>query len=302
MIFCSIPLRVLAPDDSGWISRTQDVLGVAMFVSVIPAVLLGALAASILARGLIDPRLALQRLTLWTLLGVAVTFVFVLVERTVALRLAHWLSLGPETGALVGGAAVAVTFVPIRRAAERWVTRFVERRMPVRLDAVGSRRLGALAVARLTGPGASAADEQLVLIATAQLHQAANRAADAHAGRASPFGTDAVLLTFDEAGQALAAMRELQAAPDGDGPARTASLGLQIGLHWGEYFEQKGGSVLGRAANLTAGLAARSTPDSAMLASGEFVRAAGAEGIDTRAEGPQHLEDLGVTFEAYALH
>lgn len=95
-----------------------------------PLCLLVALMVSIFYRGDVDPRLALRGITLWTLVGVLLTLVFALVERSVAVRLGALLGLPPQTGYVAAGAVVAATFQPIRKLAEKQVNRFVARVLP----------------------------------------------------------------------------------------------------------------------------------------------------------------------------
>lgn len=95
-----------------------------------PLLLLLALTVSIFYRGEVDPKLALRGITLWTLVGVVLTLVFALVERSVAVRLGALLGLPPQTGYVAAGAVVAATFQPIRKLAEKQVNRFVARALP----------------------------------------------------------------------------------------------------------------------------------------------------------------------------
>jgi hypothetical protein len=95
-----------------------------------PLCLLVALMVSIFYRGDVDPRLALRGITLWTLVGILLTLVFALVERSVAVKLGALLGLPPQTGYVAAGAVVAATFQPIRKSAEKQVNRFVARVLP----------------------------------------------------------------------------------------------------------------------------------------------------------------------------
>jgi hypothetical protein len=96
-----------------------------------PLCVLVALSLSIFYRGSLDPRLALRGVTLWTVLGVLLTLVFTLVERSVAVKLSTLMGLPPQTGYVAAGAIVAATFQPIRKRTEKQVNRFVERVLPV---------------------------------------------------------------------------------------------------------------------------------------------------------------------------
>ncbi len=251
------PLMLLFPEAADRISNVGMVAGFILPLTLIPTLLLGALGASILARGLVDPRLALRKVSLWTIVGLGVTFVFVLVERFLALELVRRLGLPAESGAILAGAAVATTFVPMRRAAEQWVNRFVERTMPARLLATGDRHVGAVAVVDISGFTAlSARDEQAALLATTLLQKEARRLAEAHEGRVVKFTGDGAMLAFADAPAAAAALRELHAAfARGAEALALPPLPLHSGLHWGEYVDVRGTDIYGHTVNLASRLA-----------------------------------------------
>ena len=137
LILCLLPV-VVAPAmalgerwfpelafDLGWV-------GIYLILALLtaPLIVIVALALSVFYRGAVDPRLALRGFTVWTLLGIVLTLIFVFIERTVALRLVGWWHLPPQTGYVTAGAIVAATFQPIRKRMEKWVNRFVERVLP----------------------------------------------------------------------------------------------------------------------------------------------------------------------------
>ena len=222
-----------------------------------PLLVILALAMSILYRGTIDPRLALRGVTLWTLLGVILTLMFVLVERSIALRIARWWNLPPQTGYVTAGALVAATFQPIRKRAEKHVNRFVERVLPTALLASGDRRTAAVAVVDISGYTAlSARDEPSALLASALVQKESRRLADKHAGRVVKSTGDGVIMCFANAQKCLDTVTELhRAVGTGAAALNLSGLVLHSGLHWGELVEMHDGDIYGMTVNVAARIA-----------------------------------------------
>ena len=222
-----------------------------------PLIFIAALAMSILYRGSVDPRLALRGFTVWTLLSVVLTLVFVFVERSVALRLVKWWGLPSQTSFVTAGAIVAATFQPLRKLVEKYVNRFVERVMPTSLLASGARYIRAVAVVDITAYSAlSAHDEQGALLATTFVQKEARRLADKHGGRLVKSTGDGAILCFEVPQQALEAVRELhQTVAAGRAILNLSNLELHSGLHWGELVQMHDGDLYGQTVNITARIA-----------------------------------------------
>ncbi|MFO1303581.1 MAG: adenylate/guanylate cyclase domain-containing protein [Burkholderiales bacterium] len=266
---------VLQRNDSR-LQSTHYVFVIVFPLAVLPAVYVAGLGASVLARGLVDPRLALRRITLWTLLGVLVTLIFLLVERAVALQLVRWLALPADTGAVVAGAAIAMTFVPMRRAIQGWVDRYVERRMPVEALAEGERHTGAVAIVDISGFTAlTTRDESGALLATTLLQREAKRLAEAHEGRFVKSTGDGVMLAFPRASAAIFAVRDLYR--EFERMRESLSLPpvlLHTGIHWGEYVDVRGTDIYGHTVNLASRLADAAGPGE-IVASADYAAALG---------------------------
>jgi class 3 adenylate cyclase len=222
-----------------------------------PFIVLVALALSVFYRGAIDPRLALKGFTVWTLLGVVLTLIFVFIERTVATRLVLLMHLPPQTGYVTAGAIVAATFQPIRKRMEKGVNRFVERVLPEKLLAAGKRGTAAVAVADIAGFTAlSAKDEQAAILASALLQKEARRLTDQHGGRVVKSTGDGVILLFTEPGRCLGAVQDLHRSV----AQRAAALDLpplllHSGVNWGEVVEMHDGDIYGMTVNVAARIA-----------------------------------------------
>ena len=226
-------------------------------ISLAPTLVFVAIGLSIQYRGSVDPKLALRGFTVWTLLSVVLTLVFVFVERTVALRLVGWWHLPPQTGYVTAGAIVAATFQPIRKRMEKWVNRFVERVLPETLLASGKRETCAVAVVDISGYTAlTAKDEQAALLASALLQKEAHRIAEAHQGRVVKSKGDGVISAFPDAGACLAAVEELHRTVTARaGALDLPALSLHSGLHWGEVVEMHDGDIYGMTVNLATRIA-----------------------------------------------
>lgn len=222
-----------------------------------PLFVILALAISIFYRGSIDPRLALRGVTLWSVLGVGLTLLFVLVERSVAVKLAAWWHLSPQTGYVTAGAIVAATFQPVRKRTETYVNRFVERVLPANMLSAGTRRLQAVAVADLSGyTTLSAKDEPSALVASALVQKEARRLAEREGGRVVKSTGDGVIMCFEDAGKALDAVAELhRAVRTGAAALSLPDISLHSGLHWGEVVEMRDGDLYGMTVNLATRLA-----------------------------------------------
>ena len=226
---------------------------------LVPVILLSlafllALALSIFYRGAVDPRLAARKVTLLGALGLIVTFLFLLLERIIAAKLAAWLNLSPDSGALVAGAAVASTIVPVRNRTEKVVNAIVGRWLPLDSVIQGERRTLAVAISDLSGYTAlSSRDEKQALLLAALLQRLAQKLTREHGGRIVKSMGDAVLFAFDDAGATakvlLALHRDFQPA--------ASQLGLQplavhSGAHWGEVTVAADGDIYGQTVNVAA--------------------------------------------------
>ena len=254
----TILLMLVAPS---WIERLNllQVLGWGFFLSIAtaPLFLIVALGLSILYRGTLDPRLVLGKFTLWGVLGMLLTFGFVLIERAVALKVVQWFELPPETGLIAAGAIVAATFQPIRKHAEKWSETWVAKLMPTRLLAAGARREGAVVVTDISGYTAmSARDESSALVASALVQKVAKQVAEDHEGAFVKSTGDGAILHFHTADEAMRAITELHVAVGlGAVALKIDGLKLHSGVHWGEFVIGRDGDIYGQTVNVAARIA-----------------------------------------------
>src|SRR5215469_6480943 len=309
VILCLLP-AVLAPAmylaeywfpelafDYGWLG-----LYLLLAYNSAPLIVMVALALSVFSRGAIDPRLALRGFTIWTLLGIVLTLIFVFIERLVATRVVLWMHLPPQTGYVTAGAIVAATFQPIRKRMEKWVNRFVERVLPETLLASGRRGLAAVSVVDLSGYTAlTAKDEPSALLASALLQKEAHLIADARGGRVVKSTGDGVIMAFRDARECLTGVEELHRAV----AVRAAALGLPAltlhsGLHWGEVVEMHDGDIYGMTVNVAARIADWAKAGEIGLSEG-FQQQLSGSASGLVAAGPQRFKNVPEPIVCYRL-
>ena len=264
--------------------------------------LLGSLALSILYRGAIDPRLVARKITVWWVLGVVVTFLFILVERALALKITQWLSMGPETGPLVAGALVAATISPIRGRTEKVVNLIASRYLPIHSVIGGERKVVSVAMSDLSGyTSRSAQDEKQALLLAALLQQQAARVADTHRGRVVKSMGDAVMMEFASAHDACSALDALHAAfPVAARAIGIPPLPLHSGAHHGEVTIGPDDDLYGQTVNLAARLQGIAV-DNQIVLSDSIVAAALLGAGKTEPLGSRVLKNIPESVPCYAL-
>lgn len=224
--------------------------------ALLPTALILGLAFAVLYGGALDPRVAMTRMTLWTGLGLGITVLFLLLERLVAVKLVALMGLPTESGLVLAGGAIAATFVPLRRAAERAVTRLADRYLPLEVVADGLRVVKTVAITDLSGYTALAArDEAQALMQGALLKRQAERIVTAHGGKLVKSMGDAVMLTFQDSRDAVNAVASLHRGyPPACDALGMSPLPLHTALNAGEIVESHDGDIYGQTVNVCARL------------------------------------------------
>lgn len=257
MAICLIVLiarRVLLPNAAQL--PGEFALAVFAYFVLLPQIIALAISSAVIQRGVLDPRTGFTRFTIWTVLGLVLTLLFVLVERFVALKIVAWLQLPADTGAVLAGALIATTFVPLRSLVSRQVNRLAERWLPLTLVAEGEQVQRTVVITDLSGYTALAArDSDQARLQSAALKRAAQVALGAHGGRLVKSLGDAVMLVFERPTEALAVVRNVHA----EFPGMAAALGydplpLHSAVHVGEIVEARDGDIFGHTVNVTARL------------------------------------------------
>lgn len=251
------------------------------------------LALSIFYRGTVDPRLAMRRISVLGVMSLVVAVLFVLLERAVAMKIVAWFQLPQETGSLIAAAAVAGTLAPVRSTAERSITAFVSRFLPLDSLMEGERRKLAVVISDISGYTAlSARDEKQAMLLAALLQRQANKATEAFGGRVVKSMGDAVILAFDSAAAAARAIESLHrefavAAP----LLGLEPLPMHSGAHFGEVTQTHDGDLYGQTINIAARLLSLAAPGQQVV-SAEFAAAAALDGPRLRDMGPKRLKNV----------
>ncbi len=221
-----------------------------------------ALAMSIFYRGPIDPRLAARKVSVLGVLGLLIAALFILIERTIAMKLAAFFGLSPDFGALIAGAAVTVSVAPIRGFAEKFMARLVGRYLPLDSMISGDRIEQVVAISDLCGyTELSGRDEKQALLQAALFQRQAQRLVGQHGGRIVKSMGDAVMFTFDSAilaQKVLCALHQesrLAAEQLGIEP-----LQIHSGVHMGAVTIAHDGDIYGQTVNIAARIQGSALP------------------------------------------
>lgn len=226
-----------------------------IFIALFPMLFVMTLALAVLYGGALDPRLAITRMTLWSILGISLTVAFIVIERVVALRVVEYFRWPSETGTIMAGFMAAATFAPMRKSTERLVTRLADRFLPIEVIAGGSRATRAVAITDISGYTAlSSTDESRAMLLGALLRRTAERHIHRNARIVKCMG-DAVMLTFWDAAQAVTAVASIHREfPAAARAVDVEPLPLHSSIHLGEIVEAHDGDIYGQTVNVAARL------------------------------------------------
>jgi hypothetical protein len=115
-------------------------LMIVVFWLLFPAIAVLATAFAVFTRGSLDGRLAFTRVGLWSILGLLITALFLLAERAIAQFATGWLGARTDTGALIAGVLVTLSFMPLRRIVSAAMDRLAARFIPLDEIAQGERK------------------------------------------------------------------------------------------------------------------------------------------------------------------
>lgn len=254
-----VPAKPALPE-FGWHERA--LVANVLFWLFLPEWIVLAAAVAVMRGGALDARVAFTRATLWWVVGVVLTLVFILAERFLALQVTRWFALESQSSTLLAGAFVAASFMPMRKAAGRMVDAIAQRIIPLHEAAKGERLPLAVAVVDMSGYTAlSARDESQAILQGAALTRACEQVAAEHGGRRVKGLGDAALLVFAHPARAAAALpvihrrfaemvRTLGVDP----------LPLHSGLHYGEVVQAADGDVFGQTVNIASRLVNAAQP------------------------------------------
>jgi class 3 adenylate cyclase len=258
------------------------------------------LALSIFYRGAIDPRLAARKITVFGVIGMLLACVFVLIERTIALKIVAYFNLSPNTGAMIAFAGVAATVAPIKTHAGKAVNSFVGRFLPLDSMIVGERKVMVVALSDLSGYTLlSSTDEKQALLLAALLQRQAAKLTQTHGGRIVKSMGDAVMLAFDDASSAVKVLtalhRDFVPAAEQFG---LVTLQVHSGAHLGELTVARDGDLYGQTVNIAARIQGSAKPGQIVVSKAVATADGGAT---FRELGPQQFKNVPDPITCYEL-
>lgn len=217
---------------------------------------------SVFYHGAVSPGLAIRRTTVYSLLTLLMTTVFVAVEGAVSSQIVLHLDLPSSTAPVAAGTVVALAFVPVRKRVEAGVERLMDRIRPAELLAQGQARNVAVMFSDISGYTALSETDQTTALTLASLfHKTAREAAESHSGALVKTIGDAVMLAFPNceaaAAGALTLHRKFAA---GSRALQLTALELHSGIHQGVAIQGTDGDLYGTTVNLAARLQGLAKP------------------------------------------
>ncbi len=303
-----VPAIVLKPAlidlGVGWLALDRDavrhwsafakLMGLALGIAVVVL----SIALSVFYRGAIDPGLALRRTTIYSMLALVLTTVFVGLEGLASASVITSLGVSSQTGALIAGSVTALVFNPVRQRVEIGVERLVNHLRPADLLAEGKRYSAAVMFSDLSGYTAlSTRDEKTALTVAALFHKEALRAAEASGGRLVKTIGDSAMTVFPDSAAALIALARLhQRFAIGAELLELPLLPIHSGIHSGEVVEAPNGDIFGATVNLAARLEGQALAGQAVLSESAAISARAAQ-IELVPAGERRLKNVDAPVE-----
>jgi class 3 adenylate cyclase len=264
VLFAVLSFNVIAKAATGGIFAVQTLLDrtlgnpailLALLATIFAALLMG-MAVSIFYLGALDPKLAVKRISVWSIVGILIAFIFLALERFVATKLVAFLGWNLDYGSVIAAPVAATCFVPLRKTVDRLISNLVDRLMPTHFVTSGEKVWRTIAFSDLSGYSAlSVADEQRAILLAAVLFAQAKSAAQKHEGRVVKSLGDAVIMEFDSAETGIAGVKALHLGfINACAAVGVEPLPIHSGIHSGEVLIALDGDVYGQTVNLAARL------------------------------------------------
>ena len=234
---------------------------------LIPIGFLVCLGLSIFYRGAIDPNLLIRKSTIYTIIALVMTVVFISVEGAVTSQAVVRLGLPSQSGAILAGTITALVFGPVRNRVEAKANQFVEYMLPASALAQGSHYETVVAYSDLGGfVRLTEEDENQALTMASLFHKEGRKASNTARGRVVKTIGDAVLMEFRSVEDAVNAVelfhRQYQTACEASG---LPYLPVHSGIHAGMVVKANDGDIYGSTVNIAARLEGVAGPDDIVL-------------------------------------
>jgi class 3 adenylate cyclase len=225
-------------------------------------VMVCSLGFAVLYQGALDPRLAVQRTTLYGVLASVMVLGFAIAEGLIGDLVVSRLGLPVGSGAWIAGGLVAFTFQPLHGFLRRRMDHWSDERIPEPDLTHASRYDAVVVVSGIVGyPALEAESADDALTMASILRRAAKRGAEQEQGRLATAKGGGVLMEFTDATRALAASRHLTASfQKACEPLGLAHVQLRTGVHLGEVAKHEDGALSGDAVHIARGLEGEAEP------------------------------------------
>ncbi len=261
-----------------------------------------AVGVSIFYRGTIDPTLAIRRTSVYGLLGLLMSVLFISLERLLAGEVASAVGLSDRSGATIAGISTALLFIPAYRWLDGKISSAISRVLPATHLAEGLPKQAVVAFCDLSGFTAlSVADQRAALTLAGLFHREARKVASEFGGRVVKTIGDAVMLEFRDASQGLHAVRQLHERFGTDSrELGLPAMAVHSGLNAGEVVQALDGDLYGATVNLAARLQGEAGDDEIVTTA--QVRAAFEGGpVSFVPLGPKHFKNVPDAVDCFRM-
>lgn len=256
---------------------------------------------STLVHGTVDPRLAITRTTLYGVIAVLMTSLFVVIEAVMSMQAVLHLNLPSHTGAITTAVAAALMFGPVRNRVESKVERWIRGVLPASHLVEGDKRRSAVTFNDLSGyTDLSGKDERQALMIAAVFHREAYVLAAKHSGRVVKTIGDAAMMEFASVSDAVQALQELHKNfAEACRRVRIDPLPVHSGVHVGEVFRAHDGDIYGQSVNLASRLEGAAGPNDIVISEAAWLELQEREGFLEM--GPCTLKNVPEPVNCYHL-
>jgi class 3 adenylate cyclase len=222
---------------------------------------------SMFYKGAIDPNLLIRKSTVYTVIAIFMTMVFIGAEGVITSQAVVHLGMPTQSGAVIAGTVTALAFGPVRNRVEIKTNQFVDYMLPASALADGTRYEAVVVFNDLSGyTKMTEEDENKALTLASLFHKEGKKAAKAEKGRVVKTIGDAVLMEFLSADNAVRAITQFHekyhmACDVLDLP----HMPVHSGMHLGMVVKAPDGDIYGSTVNIAARLEGVAGPDEIVL-------------------------------------
>lgn len=264
LVLCGVVAFALAPllGEVGYWAYLLGIFVVGPVLGVLSVI--GGVTVAVFYMGAVDGSLVLRRTTVYGVLGVLITTLFVALEGALSTYIVGRVGLPESVSTIAAGSGIAMAFGSLRNRAEIITNRGVDRLLGVRSITEGRSMHAAILISDLAGYTALSRESPSdALTLAAVLHTTARRNVEHAGGRLVKTMGDAILAVFADAADAVhcaSVLHERFATAVTALDLRDARL--RSGIHSGSVVVDRRGDVFGDVVNITSRLQSAADPGS----------------------------------------